>query len=101
MPGADSLELEPTFVRRDLIVKNANGLHLLPSTVIARTVKEFAGTVKLVRGTQTANAKSPMDVILLQAGCGTELTLEVDGPGAEVMADIVEQLFADEFMTDR
>ena len=101
MPGTDSLELEPTLVRRELIVKNANGLHLLPCTVIARTVKEFAGTVKLVHGTQTANAKSPMDVILLQAGCGTELTLEVDGAGAEAMADTVEQLFADEFMTDR
>ncbi len=101
MPGADSLELEPTLVRRDLTVKNANGLHLLPCTVIARTVKEFAGTVKLVSGTQTANAKSPMDMILLCATCGTELTLEVDGPGAEAMADTVEQLFADEFMTDR
>ena len=101
MPGADSLELEPTLIRRELIVKNPNGLHLLPSTVIARAVKEFVGTVKLVHGTQTANAKSPMDVILLQAACGSELTLEVDGPGAEAIADTVELLFANEFMTDR
>ncbi len=101
MPGADSLELEPTMVRRDLIVKNPNGLHMLPGTVIARTVKEFSGTVKLIHGTKVANAKSPIDLILLEAGCGTELTLEIDGPGAEAMADTVEQLFADEFMTDR
>lgn len=101
MPGADSLELEPTLVRRELIVKNANGLHMLPGTVIARAVKEFAGTVKLIHGTKVANAKSAIDLIMLVAECGTELTLEVNGPGAEAMADTVEQLFADEFMTDR
>ena len=86
---------------RELIVKNANGLHLLPCSLIARAVKEFTGTVKLVRGRQEANAKSVMDVIQLGAACGTELTMIVDGPGAEVIADRLEQLFADEFMTDR
>jgi len=101
MSGADSVELEPMNVRRDLIVKNANGLHLLPCSVIARTVKDFAGSVKLVNGKQQANAKSPMDMILLGATMGTELTLVVEGQGAEAMADLVEKLFADEFMTDR
>lgn len=101
MSGADSVELEPMNVRRDLIVKNANGLHLLPCSVIARTVKDFAGSVKLVNGKQQANAKSPMDMILLGATMGTELTLFVEGPGAKAMADLVERLFADEFMTDR
>lgn len=101
MSGADSLELEPTLVRRELIVKNANGLHLLPCSLIARAVKEFAGSVKLVRGSQAANAKSVMDIIQLGATCGTEVTLEIDGQGAEAVADRIEQLFADEFMTDR
>ncbi len=95
------LELEPTMVRRELIVKNPNGLHLLPCSLIARAVKEFVGTVKLVRGSQEANAKSVMDVIQLGATSGTELTMIVDGPGAEAIADRLEQLFADGFMTDR
>ncbi len=82
-------------------MKNANGLHLLPCSVIARRCRIFAGSVKLVNGKQQANAKSPMDMILLGATMGTELTLVVEGPGAEAMADLVERLFADEFMTDR
>ncbi len=53
-------------------------LHLLPCSVIARTVKDFAGSVKLVNGKQQANAKSPMDMILLGATMGTELTLVVE-----------------------
>lgn len=101
MSGPDSVELEPMNVRRDLIVKNANGLHLLPCSVIARTVKDFQGSVKLMNGAQQANAKSPMDMILLGATMGTELVLVVEGDGAESMADRVEQLFANEFMTDR
>jgi len=97
----DSVELRPTNVRRDLIVKNANGLHLLPCSLIARTVKDFQGSVKLDNGKQQANAKSPMDVILLGATMGTELVLLVEGQGAEEMADRIERLFADEFQTDR
>ena len=107
--GSDSLELnnsnplpnEPLLVRRDVVVKNANGLHLLPCSLIARTVKEFDGTVKLIRGAQAANAKSIMDVIQLGAVCGTELVVEVEGHGAEGLMHQLEQLFADEFMTDR
>lgn len=101
MSGADSVELEPMIVRRDLIVKNANGLHLLPCSVIARAVKDFPGSVKLDNGKQQANAKSPMDMILLGATMGTELVLIVEGPDAETMAERIERLFADEFMTDR
>ena len=107
--GSDFLELEsgnpmptePTLVRRDVLVKNANGLHLLPCSVIARAVKEFNGSVKLIRGSNVANAKSIMDVIQLGAVCGTELVLEVEGCGAEALTERLEQLFADEFMTDR
>lgn len=96
-----SVEFRPMDVRRDLIVKNPNGLHLLPCSLIARTVKDFPGSVKLVNGKQQANAKSPMDVILLGATMGTELTLVVEGAGAEDMADRIERLFAEEFQTDR
>ena len=107
--GPDSLELDnsntlptvPTTVRRGVLVKNANGLHLLPCSIIARAVKEFDGSVKIIRGKNTANAKSIMDVIQLGAVCGTELELEVSGLNAEAMMDRLEQLFADEFMTDR
>lgn len=104
--GSDSLELNdsnPTSntVRRGVLVKNANGLHLLPCSIIARSVKEFDGTVKIIRGTTSANAKSIMDVIQLGAVCGTELEIEVEGRGAELIAEKLEQLFADEFMTDR
>lgn len=107
--GPESLELhnsnpspiESLLVRREVLVKNANGLHLLPCSVIARAVKDFPGTVKLIRGNREANAKSIMDVIQLGAVCGTELMLEVDGPEAAEVADRIEQLFDDGFMTDR
>ena len=107
--GSDSLEMnnsnhiptEHTLVRREVLVKNANGLHLLPCSLIARTVKEFDGTVRLIRGNQAANAKSIMDVIQLGAVCGTELVIEAEGHGANELMDRLEQLFADEFMTDR
>jgi phosphotransferase system HPr (HPr) family protein len=107
--GSDSLELNngnpqvigPALIRRNVLVKNANGLHLLPCSLIARTVKDFNGTVKLIRGSHAANAKSIMDVIQLGAVCGTELVIEVEGHGAEGLMDRLELLFADEFSTDR
>ncbi len=99
--GSDPLPIESLMVRRAVLVKNANGLHLLPCSVIARAVKDFPGTVKLIRGNREANAKSIMDVIQLGAVCGTELTLEVEGQGAAEVTDRIEQLFDDGFMTDR
>ena len=95
------MSTEQTAVRRTVLVKNANGLHLLPCSILARAVKDFSGTVKLIRGTREANAKSIMDVIQLGAVSGTELVLEVVGVDAEALVDRLEQLFADEFMTDR
>ncbi len=99
--GNDPSPVQSALVRRAVLVKNANGLHLLPCSVIARAVKDFPGTVKLIRGTREANAKSIMDVIQLGAVCGTELTLEVEGLGAAEVTDRIEQLFDDGFMTDR
>ncbi len=99
--SSDQSPSESLSVRRAVLVKNANGLHLLPCSVIARAVKDFPGTVKLIRGNREANAKSIMDVIQLGAVCGTELILEVEGPGAAEVTDRIEMLFDDGFMTDR
>lgn len=77
-------------VTRTVTVKNANGLHLVPCSLIARTANSFACKVQIVRDKKLADAKNIFDLMGLGAACGTELVLTADGDRAvEAIAALV------------
>jgi len=79
-------------------VLNRNGLHARPSSVLAETALRFADTVLTIRrGDLVVDAKSIMELLLLEAQCGTELTLTAEGPQAEEAIRILSDLFEREF----
>jgi phosphotransferase system HPr (HPr) family protein len=64
-----------------------------------RAASSFQSQVRLRRldGSASADAKSILSVLMLAAGCGTELQASAEGIDEEAAMDAVAQLFADGF----
>lgn len=88
MPGNGPL-------RRTVTVSNPLGLHMRPATAFAQAARGYQSAVTVWNGDKQADGKSSLDLILLVAECGVELTLEVDGPDAAVALPALAGLLAD------
>ena len=56
------------------------GLHLRAAAVLVRLARSFQCSVRLCVGERFADAGNIMQLLLLSAGLGTNLTVEADGP---------------------
>ena len=87
-----------TVSETTVTVKNRNGLHARPSSVLAETALRFSDTVISIRkGEFQVDAKSIMELLLLEASCGTELHLTANGPAADEAIRQLTGLFEREF----
>jgi phosphotransferase system HPr (HPr) family protein len=73
-------------------VANPNGLHMRPATSFAIKAKAFASKVSVWNGTNRADGKSPIDMMLLVALPGAELVLEVEGSDATDAVEVLAEL---------
>ena len=85
-------------VEATVVVRNKNGLHARPSSVLAEAALRFTDTELILRRDETeVDAKSIMELLLLAAGPGTELTLTASGPQAQEAVQSLSELFEREF----
>lgn len=79
-------------------VRNKNGLHARPSSVLAEAALRFGDTAITIRRDKLeVDAKSIMELLLLEAHRGTELKLVASGPQAQKAIDTLLDLFEREF----
>lgn len=90
--GAEAMNGEP--LRRQVTITNPQGFHMRPATKFAQLANQFQSTVTVYKGDQRINGKSPLDLMLLGADQGTELTLEVSGSDAPAALDALADLMA-------
>ncbi|MEM8886013.1 MAG: HPr family phosphocarrier protein [Planctomycetota bacterium] len=93
---------QDTRIEKLLVVRNKNGLHARPSSVLAEMALRFTETTLTLRkeadGASTeVDAKSIMELMLLAAGPGTELMLTASGPQAAEATDALADLFERQF----
>lgn len=81
----------------ELELVNRLGLHARAASKLVQTASGFDSQVWLANGDKRVNAKSIMGVLLLAAPCGSELTLEVDGPDEDEAARAISELITDRF----
>ncbi|MEJ7138186.1 HPr family phosphocarrier protein [Amphibiibacter pelophylacis] len=80
-----------------ITVSNKLGLHARASAKLTKLAGSFKSEVFLSRNGRRINAKSIMGVMMLAAGLGAEIEIEVNGPDeAEALAALL-QLFEDKF----
>jgi phosphocarrier protein HPr len=85
------------MVKREIKVTNKLGLHARASAKLTQLASKYQSQVFLARGGRRVNAKSIMGVMMLAAGIGSTLEMEVDGPDEAEAAQALEKLFGDKF----
>ena len=85
------------MVRVEAEVLNKLGLHARASAKLTQLASRFASEVWMEKGARRINAKSIMGVMMLAAGKGSKVTLEIDGPDEQEAMDAMLTLIADYF----
>lgn len=84
-------------IRRELIVSNKVGIHARPAAMFVKVASRFEAEIFLEKDGERINGKSIMGLLMLAAGPGCKLMLEVTGCDAELAAKEIEALFEDKF----
>ena len=85
-------------LKRTLPITNLRGLHARASRKLAELALSYDDTTIIVRREdESADARSLMDLMMLGAGCGSEVEIEAEGPRAGEALDAVEALLAAKF----
>lgn len=85
------------MIRTSITISNKLGLHARASAKLTKLAGSFRSEVHLSRGGRRINAKSIMGVMMLAAGMGSEVELEVEGEDEERASQAIAALFADRF----
>ncbi|MGL4420493.1 MAG: HPr family phosphocarrier protein [Gemmataceae bacterium] len=82
-------------VRRSIRINNPMGLHMRPAGAFASAAQKFSCRILVWKGTNRADGKSMLELMMLAAGQGTELIIESDGEAAAEALDILAEILAD------
>jgi phosphocarrier protein len=85
------------MMKRDVKVVNKLGLHARASAKLTQVASKFRSAVWITRNARRVNAKSIMGVMMLAAGMGSTVELEIDGPDENEAMEAIERLFAEKF----
>jgi phosphocarrier protein HPr len=89
-----------TPVSRNVVIRNKQGLHARPASEFAKLAYTFGSQITVVCENRRVDGRSPMDLLTMGAGPGTELTLEATGDDAQeavaALAQLVEVGFLEE-----
>ncbi|MCA6218108.1 HPr family phosphocarrier protein [Ideonella sp. B7] len=85
------------MIKATLNISNKLGLHARASAKLTKLATTFKSEVFMSRNERRVNAKSIMGVMMLAAGLGSEVELEVDGPDEQQALDAIKALVDDKF----
>ena len=85
------------MIKRTVSIQNKLGLHARSASAFVRTVSAFASSVTVINEYATADGKSIMSMMLLQASQGSEIELHIEGEDEKETFDAIESLINDKF----
>ena len=85
------------MIRETTIISNKLGLHARASAKLTKLAGSFRSEIFLSRNGRRVNAKSIMGVMMLAAGLGSEIEIEVDGPDEQAAMAALRALINDKF----
>lgn len=85
------------MINTNTTIVNKLGLHARASAKLTKLAGSFPCEVWMSRGDRRINAKSIMGVMMLAAGIGSELDLEVDGEDEAAATAALVALIDDKF----
>ena len=79
------------IVKKKVKIKNSQGLHARPASILVRIANKFESDVVVKKGNESVNGKSIMGLLVLAANQGSVIDLEISGPDAEQAMNELEQ----------
>jgi phosphocarrier protein HPr len=95
MSGAEENVAET--ISCELLVENKVGIHARPAAMFVKTASKFDSDIFLEKDGERINGKSIMGLLMLAAGPGCKLRLEVSGSDAAQAVRDLKALFANKF----
>ncbi len=93
--------MDSCTLRHRLVLTNRQGFHMRPCGAFAEAAARFQCQVTVSRPGRQVNGKSILDLMLLNAPQGTELTVEVEGTDAkealEALRAVLDRVVQGEF----
>ena len=83
--------------QREVEIINKLGLHARASAKLTQLAAKYQCDVQMSRNGRKVNAKSIMGVMMLAAGKGAKVLVEVDGPDEREAMDAIVALVGDYF----
>ena len=79
---------------------NKLGLHASAASKLAKLAGEFEADVTLIKEEKSVDAKSIMQVMMLAASKGMNITIQAEGSDQDQAVEAITQLIADKFEED-
>lgn len=90
------------MIEQTLQIENKLGLHVRPAAQFVELASQFESDTTLIKDQLEVNGKSIMGVLMLEAECGTRITLRVEGDDeklcAEALTDFLKGKIDEEFI---
>jgi phosphocarrier protein HPr len=83
--------------QREVEIINKLGLHARASAKLTQLAAKYQSDVQMSRNGRKVNAKSIMGVMMLAAGKGAKVIVEIDGPDESEAMDAIVALIGDYF----
>ncbi len=85
------------MIQQELEIINKLGLHARASAKLTQLAAKYKSEVWMTRNKRRVNAKSIMGVMMLAAGIGAKVLLEVEGMDEQECFTALQALIADRF----
>ena len=85
------------MIKSSILISNKLGLHARASAKLTKLAGSFGSEVHLSRNGRRVNAKSIMGVMMLAAGLGSEVEIEIDGPDEAAAMEALRALIDGKF----
>ena len=82
-----------TTIKQQFVILIPEGLHLRPSSILAKTADGFDSTITVCCNGSEAEAESLLHLIMLEASYGNELTVIAKGSDAVYAMAEIAKLF--------
>ncbi|MDR2860293.1 MAG: HPr family phosphocarrier protein [Elusimicrobiota bacterium] len=85
------------MIEKNIVVTFSKGLHARPAASLVQMLSGYKSNVKIVREDMEIDAKSIMGILILAAGCGTELNMIIEGSDEQEVAQALEKFFSSKY----
>lgn len=88
------------MISRTITIQNKLGMHARSAGAFVRIASAFASSITVTNEYATANGKSIMSMMLLQASMGSKIELQIEGEDEQQAFEAIVSLINDKFGED-